>query len=273
MMINLSALTAATLAAVLFFASFSAYSQVEVVDLDVPSTRMGDGAASKPNSRFAKPSPASMTEFYFQLQALQEEVQTLRGLVEQQGFEIKKLKQEQLDNYLDLDRRLSNMQSSAQKPAARLPASVPAISPMTAPLTAPLKTTRTTSDGPEKPDELQTYRAGIDAVLKQRDYDRGIEQFDRYLAAYPQGLYAPNAKYWLGQIYMQRKSYSDAKKWFAELIAEYPAHQKTPEAQFKLGKVLHLQGDTAAAKQQLQQVASSGSSAAKLAQDYLADNF
>ncbi|HEY7773254.1 MAG TPA: tol-pal system protein YbgF, partial [Marinagarivorans sp.] len=122
-------------------------------------------------------------------------------------------------------------------------------------------------------DELILYRTGIDAVLKQRDYDQGIVSFGRYLEQYPNGVYAANAKYWLGQVYLQREELDSAKNWFSELVNEYPNHQKTAEAKFKLAKVLYMQGETEKAKQQLQSVAASGSSAAKLAQAFLDKNY
>mgnify|MGYP006189534791 CR=1 FL=1 len=59
-------------------------------------------------SGVAQPSmPASAeSDVYSQIRSLQEEISTLRGLVEEQAYELKQLKQLQLDNYMDLDRRL-----------------------------------------------------------------------------------------------------------------------------------------------------------------------
>lgn len=43
------------------------------------------------------------------MQLLQQEVLQLRGMVEEQAHELKRLKQQRLDDYLDLDRRLSKV--------------------------------------------------------------------------------------------------------------------------------------------------------------------
>ena len=52
--------------------------------------------------------PASAeSDVYSQIRALQEEVAILRGLLEEQQHQLKQLKQLQLDNYMDIDRRLS----------------------------------------------------------------------------------------------------------------------------------------------------------------------
>ena len=269
-----NALTAAFMAAVSFSAIAPVYAQVEVVDLDVPSTRFpGDQSANSVNPsdggyapRAAKPTPASMTEFYFQLQTLQQEVQTLRGLVEEQSYQLKKLKQQRLDDYLDLDRRVSGLTQAASNGSI--------IKPLSArPTQATTSMPQSVSSEGEPEDELALYRAGIDAVLKQRDYDKGIESFETYLRDFPAGVYAANAKYWLGQVYLQRDDLDNAHKWFDALVQEHPNHQKTSEAKFKLAKVLFLQGDLDEAKQQLKAVVSSGSSAAKLAQDFLEKNY
>ena len=57
---------------------------------------------------------------YYQMQVLQQEVQMLRGMVEELNHELQQLKQRQMDDYLDIDRRLSAIVSSA--PANSAPA-------------------------------------------------------------------------------------------------------------------------------------------------------
>ena len=270
------AFAAAAMAAVLFSSSAFVSAQVEVVDLQVDSTRQGTNTGF--TSRAARPDPASMTEFYFQLQALQEEVQTLRGIIEEQSYQLKKLKQQRLDDYLDLDRRVSALTLSAGgQPSISAPTSSFTSAPAfgsdegSDPSGSEASPESFSEEDAEK--ELDLYRAGIDAVLKQRDYALGIEKFNQYLNDYSGGIYAPNAKYWLGQVYMQQNELDNAKRWFADLVNSHPGHQKTPEAQFKLGKVMHLMGDTTGARSQLEAVAKSGSSAAKLARDYLTKHF
>lgn len=269
------AFAAAALAAVLFSKPVFVWAQVEVVDLQVDSTRQ-NGSAGFP-ARGVKPDPASMTEFYFQLQALQEEVQTLRGIIEEQSYQLKKLKQQRLDDYLDLDRRVSALTLSAgSQPATNASTSEYVSTPRTIDGQSPSSNYEGNPESLSQEDaekELNLYRAGIDAVLKQRDYALGIEKFNQYLNDYSGGIYAPNAKYWLGQVYMQQNELDNAKRWFADLINSHPGHQKTPEAQFKLGKVMHLMGDTEGARSQLESIAKSGSSAAKLARDYLTKHF
>ncbi|HWK55203.1 MAG TPA: YbgF trimerization domain-containing protein, partial [Hyphomicrobiales bacterium] len=59
-----------------------------------------------------------VVNLYNQLQELQSEVQTLRGLVEEQGYQLQRLQTESRDRYIDIDRRLSEVTLSggAQQP-------------------------------------------------------------------------------------------------------------------------------------------------------------
>lgn len=68
-----------------------------------------------------------VVSLYNQLQALQGEVQTLRGLVEEQGYQLQRLQTESRDRYIDIDRRLSEMtlNNGAQQPFAPAGAGTP----------------------------------------------------------------------------------------------------------------------------------------------------
>ena len=57
--------------------------------------------------------PSAKTDQTFDLmQNLRDEVRDLRGIVEQMSFQLRELKQRQLDDYLDLDKRLGVMERS-----------------------------------------------------------------------------------------------------------------------------------------------------------------
>ncbi len=276
------ATTAAFMAAVSFLFSAFSQAQVTVEDLNVPSRYPGDASNYPVRGNSQAAAAPSLEQFYKQIQALQDEVQSLRGLVEEQGYELRKLKQQQADDYADVDRRLSVLlQSGSAKP--RLPASLPrpeadaAVSAAAQISTLPSRDPAAENSASlgdsglaEEADELGLYRSGIDAVLKQRDYDKGLGLFQDYLKQFPQGVYVANAKYWLGQIHLQQNNLPQAEEWFKAVVTQHGNHQKAPEAQFKLGKVLHLQGRANEAKAELQAVVKGGSPAASLAEDYLA---
>ena len=54
----------------------------------------------------------AMANLVIQVQELQDEVRMLRGQIESQATELENLKRRQRDQYLDLDRRLSDMRNA-----------------------------------------------------------------------------------------------------------------------------------------------------------------
>ena len=60
-----------------------------------------------------------------QIQQLQTEVQTLRGLIEEQGFELRKLQRDSLSRYTNMDERLSALESGASGSAVAQNTPVP----------------------------------------------------------------------------------------------------------------------------------------------------
>lgn len=242
-------------AATLFVAAFCVQAQVEIVE----SKPIGVRGKALPAASAAD-APAvdnqMQNELYFQLQTLQQEVQELRGLVEEQSFELKRLKQQRLDDYLDLDRRLSQLGQTTSKPTPNIVSS------------NNLAVVAANDPTPPK-DELASYRSAIDLVLKKRDFDAGASALLSYLDDFPKGHYVANAQYWLGQIYFQKDDLEKSQKWFGQMIQEFPQHQKAEEAKFKLAKVLYSAGDQTKAKVLLNEVAGSDSSVAALAKDFL----
>ena len=240
--------------AALLCISPAAFTQVEVEDLRVPQSERSAPKAPPP-----APATANATaELHYQLQVLQQEVLQLRGLVEEQAFELKKLKQQRLDDYLDLDRRISQLGGASGGVANGSDTSdnsTPASSGDSA----------SASSG----DELASYKTAINLVLKEQKYDEAVTALSSHLDNYPRGRYSANAQYWLGEIFLLKNELESARQWFTRLLSEFPGHTKVPDAQFKLGKVYDMLGDKATARNLLEKVVQSNSNASRLAQDYL----
>lgn len=250
--------------------SSQALAQAEVVD-PVPiggnNTRSTYNAAAQQTQAAGSNGAAQLSsEFYYQFQVLQQEVMDLRGLVEEQAHEIKKLKQQRLDDYLDLDRRIGELRGGGGASAGGSSALGSSAGSGSA---AAINSAGTSAAAPAPADELQRYRDAIDLLLKQQDQDGAIAALNKHLEDYPRGRYAANAQYWLGETYLLKGNLDLARKWFSQLISEFPNHNKVPDAKFKLAKVYDSQGDKDKARQLLEEVAQSGTSAAGLARDYL----
>lgn len=254
-------------AAILMMAASFASAQVQIIESQPIGGRSSAQARSAPS-----PDASAQAEVFNQLQMLQQEVLELRGLVEQQAFEIRQLKQQRLDDYLDLDRRLSQLSTNPTGPRTQAPLTGGATDIPLPPSANNGATVEAPVDGAPA-DELSAYRTAIDLVLKQRDLDAGADALQRYVNDFPSGHYSANAFYWLGQIYLQKNDQEQSKHWFERMVEQYPSHQKTPEAKFKLARVYHAEGKLEQAKKLMQEVASSDSTAAGLARDFLQQNF
>lgn len=236
-----------------------ALAQVEVVDSQPSgsdSRQNGDASASASdgNANF-------QAQLFMRLQALQEEVLELRGLVEEQAHELKRLKQRRLDDYLDLDRRLGRLSEQLGGPGAEGLDKNPEHS-----------SASQNSNSADVVSETQAYRQAYQ-LLRDREIEQAIEAFNGYLDEYPEGNFAGNSHYWLGEIYLLQEDLEQAEAWFSRLLEDFPDDRKKPDAQYKLGRVYHQQGKVTQAKQLLEEVASGASDPARLARQYLKENF
>ena len=230
--------------------------QVRVVESSPQSVRSGGKGQQE--------SVEQKLETYNQIQSLQKEVSELRSLLEEQGHQLSQLKQAQLDNYVDLDRRVAIL-SGAPKvsvpeapevlvDASTLPAVVSGVSSASA------------------LSEADEYKAAY-GLLRQSQVDASQAAFKEYLKKYPSGDFAGNSCYWLGEIFLLKNQLPQAREWFAKLIEGFPNSNKTQDAKFKLGKVYHLMGDKIHAKALLNEAAAGSGDSARLATQYLKDNF
>lgn len=200
---------------------------------------------------------ANPADLLYQLELLQQEVQSLRGIVEEQEYQIKQMREEQKDRYLDLDRRISALNAGASHSGAVNGKSTPGIeSPL------PAHTRQPSGIG-----EKAAYQAAFDLIRNKR-YDDAIAAFSTFVQDYPRGDYTGNAFYWLGEVQLVKANYQNALTAFGSLLDRYPNHRKVPDAKYKLGKVYRELGDKDKARRILQEVVNqhSGTSAAKLAE-------
>lgn len=251
------------LAVVLIAAVSSSQAQVRVVESSPQSVRSGVGSSPPANVGMQV---GMQTDVLSEIQALKFEIATLRGMVEEQAHEISRLKQQQTENYLDLDTRLGALSGGA---AVRVPTlGSPSVAPINSSVSGAPVTTPSVSGG----NDAEVYAAAYD-LLRQRQYDAAVTALKDYLTRFPSGAYAGNSFYWLGEIYLLKEDLPQARDWFDKLLTNFPNDRKVADAKFKLGKVYHLLGDNQKAKTVLGEVAAGTGDAARLARQYLQDNF
>ena len=224
-------------------------------------------SSAQPGAPSGSGASGSTAEMFYQFQVMQQELLELRGLVEEQAHQIKQLKQQRLDDYVDLDRRLSALGGVAPKTSSTGAASSSSPS-------VPRSGSSGQSPVASSNDEKADYLAAIDPIIgTTKNLDLAISLLHQHLKRFPSGRFAGNAKYWLGESYLVKDNLTESRTWFEALLNDYPLHGKVPAAKFKLGIVYHKLGMNAQSRVLLEEVRSSGGPAASRAADYLDANF
>lgn len=221
-------------------------------------------------SLLAQPNYQGGGDIYHQLQVMQDEIRELRGIVEQQSYEIRQLKQRQIDDYQDLDSRLSGVGSTAGQTSAD-PIMAAAGGAQSASPGGQVSTAASAPAGNPAAEEA-SYNAAFE-LLKSRKMAEAVAAFNAHIERYPSGQYTANAYYWLGEIFLLQNELGKAEQSFSRVVNGFANDRKAPDAMFKLGRVYHLQGKNDQARAMLERAAATDTSAAALARSYLQENF
>ena len=214
----------------------------------------------------AASAPASAQGMLFnQLQQMQDQISRQQGVIEELQNQVARMKQESLERYQDLDRRIG----SGVAPAAT-PENSSAGGDASAAAGAGAAAAQAPAAGSEPADpakEKLYYDAAFD-LIKAKDFDKASQAFSAFLRKYPNSQYAGNAQYWLGEVNLAKGDLQGAGQAFAKVSQLYPKHNKVPDSLYKLADVERRLGHTDKVKGILQQVVAQypGTSAAQLAQ-------
>lgn len=178
------------------------------------------------------------------MQTLREEISALRELIEQQDYELESMKQRQRNLYLDMDRRINNVEAGGRN-SGQSKAPVPPPNSSASSVAVPVIAGDT--DG-------QAAYSKAFSLLKEGQYEQSIKAFEEFKANYPNSKYADNAQYWLGEANYVSRDYKRALSEFQQLIAQYPDSSKNSGARLKIGYVYFELKNWSAAREALQQV-------------------
>ena len=211
------------------------------------------------------------------LEQLQDEVRRLTGEVELLGYELTRLKQDEKDRYIDLDRRiiaLNQRKDEAPKyvtPIANTTAIVPrapSSSKKTAesnllPPPTPVKATKAET-------EKMAYKAAFE-LIKSRQYEQAKLALQNLIIEFPIGTYTANSYYWLGEVFLVQSEYIKAVESFDKIISDFGKHRKVPDALYKIGVAYNKMEQKEKAKAYFQRVIADHpeSSSARLALNLL----
>lgn len=202
-----------------------------------------------------------------QLQQMQEQIDRQQNTIEILQNEVSRLKQEGLERYQDLDRRISSGAAPAPSATPENSADGGASAPAAGNNAAPANPPAASSEPGDPAKEKLYYDAAFD-LIKAKDFDKAAQAFNAFLRKYPNSQYAGNAQYWLGEVNLAKGDLQAAGQAFAKVSQLYPKHNKVPDSLYKLADVERRLGHTDRVKGILQQVVTQypGTSAAQLAQ-------
>ena len=209
-------------------------------------------------------------QLFNQLQQMQDQISRQQGVIEELQNDVARMKQESLERYQDLDRRIGTGVAPAATPEnspgggdLNAPAAAAGASAGAAAAQAPAAGSEPADPAKEK----LYYDAAFD-LIKAKDFDKASQAFAAFLRKYPNSQYAGNAQYWLGEVNLAKGDLQGAGQAFAKVSQLYPKHPKVPDSLYKLADVERRLGHTDKVKGILQQVVAQypGTSAAQLAQ-------
>jgi tol-pal system protein YbgF len=216
----------------------------------------------------------SQVEMQQQIDALTNDVRSLRGALEESNYKLQQATDRQKTLYQELDK----LQQSAQAPAApaaageqplQQPAATPTVTPPATNSTQPASATPSAAPAaPVSGSESQDYDAAVSLVIKDKNYTKAIPAFDSFITSYPNSALQPGAHYWLGQLQLNQGDREKAKTHFLTVAQKYKDSPKRPEAIYKLGVIAKADGDIEKANKFFQLVIKQypNTSAAQLAQ-------
>lgn len=207
---------------------------------------------------------ATSASMEVRIQQLEGEIQSLRGTIEEQSYQVRKLRDDLKTKLGDVELRLKDLENGGGPPQSLTglrdddvevfpyapqggqqtvtktitPSSSLKTAPATKPVSNAIQGSGLTSD------QAATMYENAFAMLKAGKYEQAAKGFDSFVQAYPKHALAGNAKYWLGETHYVRGNYDVAARIFAEGYKAFPKGSKAADNLLKLGMSLNGAGNT-----------------------------
>lgn len=150
-------------------------------------------------------------------QRLEAELRGLRGDIERMRYDIDTHEKRNRQLYQDLDRRIQKLENESRPARLQLEPKIASVPPPAA-------------DAEEETTYLQVFDQ-----LKAGKYDEAIAGFQGMLDRWPDGRYADNALYWMGESHYVKRDYEKAVATFRMLQERFADSAKVPDALLKTG--------------------------------------
>ena len=155
----------------------------------------------------------SLDLIYQKISDLEQEIATLRNLIEENTYLIERYQELQQQRYLDLDKRLHNLLSEEKEDLAEQ---------------------NLISNDFHSTEEIDLYKGALELFEASR-YAEALESFRELIISYPEGAYSADAYFWSGELYLVQQLFEDAREHYLVVVEKFIDHPRVADSLFKLG--------------------------------------
>lgn len=165
--------------------------------------------------RFFSEEEESLDVIYQKISALEQEIATLRNLIEENTYLIERYQELQQQRYLDLDKRLHSLLSGELKD---------------------LNEQSLNLNDLNSTEEIDLYKEALELFEVSR-YAEALEVFRDLIISFPEGSYSADAYFWSGELYLAQEQLEDAREHYLVVAEKFKDHDRVADCLYKLGVI------------------------------------
>jgi tol-pal system protein YbgF len=219
---------------------------------------------------------SNAADLVLQIQKLQQQIAELKGVIEEQNYQIKSLKDKQKLLYVDIDSRLAELET---RPSATTTTRNPTTTTNNTQsetvevdnnYNSSTATTENITTEPRLSSAQDVYDIAF-AHLRAGRFLESARAFEGFIQSYPNNELTDNAYYWLGESYYVKRQYPQALAAFKSLTEKFPNSKKVADSWLKIGYSYYEMNDLVQAEENLKNVINNypNTSIARLAKNRL----
>ena len=168
--------------------------------------------------RLSSEEEGSLDLIYQKIGALEQEIATLRNLIEENTFLIERYQELQQQRYLDLDKRLHSILSGELEELNEGSLNLNDLNPT---------------------EEIDLYKEALELFEVSR-YAEALEVFRDLIISFPEGTYSADAYFWSGELYLVQEQLEDAREHYLVVAEKFKDHDRVADCLYKLGVIEKL---------------------------------
>ena len=168
--------------------------------------------------RLSSEEEGSLDLIYQKIGALEQEIATLRNLIEENTFLIERYQELQQQRYLDLDKRLHSILSGELEE---------------------LNEGSLNLNDLNSTEEIDLYKEALELFEVSR-YAEALEVFRDLIISFPEGTYSADAYFWSGELYLVQEQLEDAREHYLVVTEKFKDHDRVADCLYKIGVIEKL---------------------------------